>query len=123
MAFIPYKNNRGAAVSFKYMPCDDITVTLGEALKVSSGHLVACGTTDKPEYIAMESKTITTDGNPLYVLIVEPTTEFETAVVASVTTIGARYKLDSYATGVQNDTTSGVAELLEVQPDRLVVRF
>lgn len=126
MAFIPYKNNRGAAVSFKYMPAAAEAFVIGEALKLDSGKVAKCTGTTTPEFIAMEKKTIGTAGDPLYVLIIEPTTEFETEVSGS-TTVGAKYTIDSDGLKITTTTSSGVAEALEVDGstsgDRCVVRF
>jgi hypothetical protein len=122
MAFIPYKNDRGAAPSFVFMPAAAGTYAVGKALTVSSGRVTVASGGVKPEWIAMENKTVDSAGQPLYCQVVEPNQSYRTRAAGAVT-VGARYTISSDGMGVTTTTASGVAEVLEAGDGQCVVRF
>lgn len=85
--------------------------TLGEALVLSAGALTACGATQKPQYIAMESTSVPAEGAAdIYVMPVAADAVYRTTNSAALTSveIGSKVTL-SNAVQVTATTDSGVA--------------
>lgn len=98
------------------------SLTLGMAVKLASGQLAKCGSTDKPTHIIMGP--MRTDGTYPAIAVVE-TSIFETTSQAQVaeTVIGSSVTLGADALSVTASTTSGVFKVLETDaatPNSLV---
>ena len=88
--------------------------TLGEALVLSAGSVTACGDTQTPQYIAMESITVPESGSAdIYVMPVAHNAVYRTTNSAALTTvpIGSKVTLAN-AVQVTATTTSGVATIV-----------
>ena len=73
MAFMPFSYDDGQPRPWEYIPCDDITVTVGTALYQSSGLLVKATGTTKPTYICMmEAPAAVAAGTLIPVVAVQP---------------------------------------------------
>ena len=87
MAFLIHSYDDGQIRPWEYLPCDDIAISVGMALTMSSGHLVKATGTTKPTYISM------------------------TAAMSGVG-IGAKVTLHTDGLQVTATTSSGVAEVV-----------
>ncbi len=104
-----------------------VAVSEGEALALASGRLAKCGTTTKPEYIAMGNATA---GEKVAVCRVESNQVYEAPISAAPgeLAVGSKVKLDANAAGVTADTASGVATIVNLNGakaagDTVIVRF
>ena len=90
-----------------------IATEIGQALKLSSGNLVACGATDKPEFIAMGAKAATSEATNVAVCRVAPSQVYEVPVTAAPTSlkIGDKVTLNTDGLQVTATTTSGVVTI------------
>lgn len=102
----------------------DITVSAGQALKLSGGKLALCGATDKPVFVALASFTPSSTelSREIAVGRVESNQVYEVAYPGAVT-VGTKYTLTTDAKGITTTTTSGVAEVVYVGTDVAHVRF
>ena len=114
MAFLIHSDDDGQVRPWEYVPCDDITISVGMALVLSSGHLVKATGTTKPTYISMTDKVVTTDGDLVPVVRVDSGIIFETTNTAAMSGvgIGAKVTLHTDALQVTATTSSGVAEVV-----------
>ena len=115
MAFLPYSYDDGQPRPWEYIPCDDITVSVGMALVQSSGLLVKATGTTKPTYICMVDKTVAAEGDTIPVIRVDSGIIFETTNQASFSSakVGTKVTLHTDALQVTATTTSGVAEIID----------
>lgn len=101
-------------------PVGSKAVTEGEALVLSGGVLAACGQEATPTFIALESGAANAE---IHVGRVESNQVYETAAVSGVT-LGAKYKLNTDATGIiATTTTTGGAEVVAINENSIYVRF
>ena len=114
MAFKIYKNDVADIPAYEYLPCDDITVKTGDALVLSSGHLVLATGTVRPQYLSM---TIT------------ESMELEcplSAASASIA-IGTKYTISATADSITATSDGGTATVISFdgknQGDLVRVRF
>ena len=118
--FIPHIIGNTETTAFYSYPADDLTYKVGEALVLSSGHLVAATGTTKPEFFSCQNLVIGTDGLPLIVTPVRDDIIYETTNSAEITLasvpIGSKLTLHTNGTQVTATTTSGVAEVVEIIP-------
>lgn len=118
-------NNVGISVptTLQVPATADEAFVVGEALKISSGKVTKCTGTTKPVYISAEKKTAKA-GDTLSVMQVESTQEYVTTATTSATyTVGAKYTIHTDGLQITDTTTSGVAEVVDVDGDNITVRF
>jgi len=118
-------NNTGISVptTLQVPATADEAFVVGEALKISSGKVTKCTGTTKPVYISAEKKTAKA-GDTLSVMQVESTQEYvTTATTAATYTVGAKYTIHTDGLQITDTTTSGVAEVVDVDGDNITVRF
>ena len=121
MAFKIHAYIDGEVRPWQYLPADDASYTVGQALVFSSGHLVAVSsgtgedTDEGTHYISMSDRTIATDGDLLPVVQCEEEIIWEAplSVDSSGIAVGASYTLSSAGTGVTATTTKGCFKVLE----------
>jgi hypothetical protein len=110
MAFLPVKSMDGASDPFEYgLMTNSEAVTLGEALKFTSGRLTKSGATDTPEAIAMKTASAGTDVEIPFIRL-DDQREFETTSTATVasTLVGNKVTLHTDGLTVTATTTNGV---------------
>lgn len=113
MAFIPHAYVDGEVRPWQYLPADDGTYTVGEALVLSSGHLVPVSsgvgedTDEGVHYISMSDRVIATDGDPLPVVMAEEEIVWEAPLTAASSSIAVGAKYTITAAGVTATTTKG----------------
>lgn len=114
MAFLIHSCDDGQIRPWEYLPCDDIAISVGMALAMSSGHLVKATGTTKPTYISMTDATVATDGDLVPVVRVDSGVIYETTNTAALSSvgIGAKVTLHTDALQVTATTSSGVAEIV-----------
>ena len=114
MAFMIHSYDDGEVRPWEYVPCDDIAISVGMALVLSSGHLVKATGTTKPTFISMTDKTVTTDGDPVPVVRIDHGIVFETTNTAAMSgvSIGQSVTLHTDALQVTATTSSGVAQVV-----------
>lgn len=114
MAFLIHSYDDGQIRPWEYLPCDDITISVGMALAMSSGHLVKATGTTAPTYISMTDATVATDGDLVPVVRVDSGIIFETTNTAAMSSVGIGAKVTLHTDGLQvtATTTSGVAEIV-----------
>jgi len=100
---------------------DNEAISIGEALKLTSGKLTKASGTNKPTHIAYGACAAGT-GNSVPVVDIEPDMEFETQMTANGSSlgIGAKVTLASDGLGVTATTTNGVATITEIPTGSLV---
>lgn len=106
-------------------PVGSKAVTEGEALVLSGGVLTACGQEATPTFIALANgaASVGTEIVTIPVGRVESNQVYETATVSGVT-LGAKYKLNTDATGIiATTTTTGGAEVVAINENSIYVRF
>lgn len=128
--FINIRNDDGHVAPFIQLPCSAITPKRGMAMILSSGKLAKAGATDKPEFICIEEHgAAVTAGDLVTVVRVEPDTDYETELSAAGGTlnIGDKVTIASDGLRVTATTTSGVAEIVNMEGtasgDTVTVRF
>ena len=117
MAFLIHSVDDGHVPAWEYLPCDDITVAVGQGLVFSSGHLVVSATgTVAPGFISMVNATVATDGDKIPVVRVTKDIVWETTCDAdnSSMAVGSKVTVKSDGKQVTATTTNGVAEVVEV---------
>ena len=114
MAFLIHSYDDGQIRPWEYLPCDDIAISVGMALTMSSGHLVKATGTTKPTYISMTDATVATDGDLVPVIRVDSGIIFETTNTAAMSGVGIGAKVTLHTDGLQvtATTSSGVAEIV-----------
>ena len=114
MAFLIHSYDDGQIRPWEYLPCDDIAISVGMALAMSSGHLVKATGTTKPTYISMTDATVATDGDLVPVIRVDSGIIFETTNTAAMSGVGIGAKVTLHTDGLQvtATTASGVAEVV-----------
>ena len=129
MAFKIYKNDVADIPAYEYLPCDDITVKTGDALVLSSGHLVLATGTVRPQYLSMKSTTVPTDGTKIPVIRITESMELEcplSAASASIA-IGTKYTISATADSITATSDGGTASVISFdgknQGDLVRVRF
>ena len=121
MAFMIHAYVDGEVRPWQYLAADDATYTVGQALVLNGGHLVAVSsgvgedTDEGPHYICMANATIATDGDLLPVVQCDEEVIWEAplSVNSSSIAIGTSYTISSAGTGVTATTTKGVFKVLE----------
>lgn len=100
-------------------PVGSKAVTEGEALVLSGGKLAKCET-DAPTFIALENGAANTE---IHVGRIESNQVYEVAAVSGVA-LGAKYKLNSDATGIiATAASAGGAEVVAINENSIYVRF
>ena len=110
-----------------YLTVGATAVSAGEALVLTDGKLVKCGATSKPTFIALadgaadaEIAVGRVEANQIY--------EVPVSAVPTALTVGSKVTLGSDGLTVTATTTSGVAEIVDLNgataiDDKIVVRF
>ena len=124
-----YKSDFMGTVPLLRLPATSAeTYEIGEALKVSSGSLTKCGTTDLPEFISAQAKTAG-DSDVIIAARVNNATVWLVPLSAAGTSlkIGDRVPLSSSATEVTGTAGTGAAQIVEIHGtqigDKVAVRF
>ena len=101
---------------------ENAVITPGMALTLSGGELSKCAATVKPTHISIGNGKA---GDRVAVYSVGSDMIFETGIPEGDfdAKAGDKVTLDGSGLGVTNTTTSGVAIIVSVEPDRLLVRF
>lgn len=119
MAFKPHVYVDGEVRPWQYLPADDATYTVGQALVFSSGHLVAVSsgvgedTDEGRHYICMANKVIATDGDLLPVVEADEEVIWEAPLTAASSGIAVGTKYTITAAGVTATTTKGCFKVTE----------
>ena len=110
MAFKLQTMDVGQTPPMEYYPTADGTIVLGEALTMTSGKLVKCGATAKPDYISVGP---VNEDSIVPVIRVQPYLVFETTLQAAGTSLKEGDKVTLYTDGLQvtATTASGVATI------------
>lgn len=97
------------------LPATAAEYTIGEALVLENGSLVACPASGKPTYLSCEEKTIAEDGAPLSVYLISPAMVLECPVVGDVSTlvVGKKVAISADAKGI-NAAASGSATIYDL---------
>ena len=97
------------------LPATAAEYTIGEALVLENGVLVACPANGKPTYLSCEEKEITEDGAPLSVYLISPAMVLECPVVgdASALVLGKKVALSADAKGI-NAAATGSATIYDL---------
>lgn len=130
MAFILYSRDVAANAPIEYIPCDDITIAVGDALSVATGgHAVKATGTTAPTHISVTSKTVTTDGDVIGAVRITDGMVFETSLseASSAIAVGAKYTIDATGSMITSTSTNGVCEVVsfdgKATGDRALIRF
>lgn len=110
------------APTTKQIPANSaVNYEVGDAIVITNGKAAKAGATAKPEYICAEKASgkdvisgYTVDSNTEYAT----TTTSETAP-----TVGAKYTLHTDSAQITGTTSGGVAEVVKVAGDKVVVKF
>jgi hypothetical protein len=121
--FKKFQSNKIGVDPIYAMPADDLTYHVGDALVLSSGHLVKATGTTAPEYFCVEETVIGTDGDPLQCVPVEKGAVYETTVNSGTVAVGSKYTIHTDAAQITSTTTSGVAEVVGIDGARIFVKF
>ena len=121
MAFKIHAYIDGEVRPWQYLPADDATYTVGQAVVLNGGHIVPVSsgvgedTDEGTHYICMSDRVIATDGDLLPVVQCEEEIIWEAplSVDSSGIAVGASYTLSSAGTGVTATTTKGCFKVLE----------
>jgi hypothetical protein len=119
--FIVNALNSARTGAFEYvMGTANTTYTRGEALKMTSGGLVACTSTDTPEFIAEAAAVMGSTATLLPVHRVMEGTEYATTMGAvngtpAAIVVGTKLTLHTDAATCSYVTTSGVFEVSKVE--------
>lgn len=96
---------------------------VGEALKLASGKATKCTGTTKPEYICAEKKTAVA-GDTISCYLVSADQEYNVALPADATlVVGTKYTLGTDGVSITTTSSSGVAEVVNVDGNNVIVRF
>ena len=105
-------------------------ISIGEALKLSSGKLTKCASTDKPEFIAIGQVGANDADRKVAVCRVEPNQVYEVPVTATPTSlkVGEKVTLSGDGLQVTATTASGVVTIESLNGataagDTIVVRI
>ena len=130
MAFILYSRDVASNAPIEYIPCDDITIAVGDALSVAAGgHAVKATGTTAPTHISVTSKTVTTDGDVIGAVRITDGMVFETSLseASSAIAVGAKYTIDATGSKITSTSTNGVCEVVsfdgKAAGDRALIRF
>lgn len=128
--FIPHTTDDGRIPPVEYLPAGAITPKLGLALTQTSGNLAVASGTTKPTYICMtEADKAVKAGTLIPVQRVSSEIIYETINSAALTAAakGTKVTLETDGLRVTATTTSGVAEIVQVDGgaigSKVYVRF
>lgn len=113
MAFIPHAYVDGEVRPWQYLPADDGTYTVGQALVLTSGHLVPVSsgvgedTDEGRHYVCMANKVIATDGDLLPVVEADEEVVWEAPLTAASASIAVGTAYTITAAGVTATATKG----------------
>lgn len=116
--FTIHHTQAGNLPALEMLTATEDTYVVGQALKLASGGLAACGATDKPDYISMQAG----DGGTLTVLPVCQDTVYACTSTATPT-VGTKVTLSTDGLSVTATTTGGVATVLAVRNGEVLVKF
>jgi len=108
------ENGRINVAEPEYYPVGTTDITQGEALVLSSGKLVACGSTAKPSFIAVRDADGGSASVPVFPVTPEQIYEADASTSLTEAVVGTKVTLASGSTSVTATTTNGVATLLQV---------
>lgn len=130
MAFILYSRDVASNAPIEYIPCDDITVAVGDALSVATGgHAVKATGATAPTHISVTAKTVTADGDVIGAVRVTDGMVFETSLAgaSAAIAVGTKYTIDETGSMITSTPTNGVCEVVsfdgKAAGDRALVRF
>ena len=128
--FTPYKRGPFSDALEYHETTANEAIALGEALVLSSGKLTKCGSTAKPEFIAMgPCAAVSGVSHVIPVLRVSDDVIYETTLSVASASIakGAAYTLASDGAQITATTTSGVAKVVDwdgkAAGDKVRVKF
>lgn len=115
MAFLLHSTDDGRVPPWEYLPADDATYTIGQALVMTGGHLVSVAsgvgedTDEGGHYICMAEVTVATDGDLIPVVVCAPGQVWETTLSAQDTDIaaGTAYTMHTDGKQITGTTTKG----------------
>ena len=119
MAFKPHVYVDGEVRPWQYLPADDGTYTVGQALVLASGHLVPVSsgvgedTDEGRHYVSMSDRVIATDGDLLPVVEADEEVVWEAPLTAASASIAVGTKYTITAAGVTATTTKGCFKVTE----------
>lgn len=121
MAFKPHVYVDGEVRPWQYLPADDATYAIGEALVFSSGHLVAVSsgvgedTDEGAHYICMSDRVIAADGDLLPVIALDEEVILEAPLTVDSASIAVGTKYTITKNGVTATTTKGCFMVTEFE--------
>lgn len=127
--FIPKTYNDGAVDPWFYLPAASGTYHIGEALYQSSGNLTKASGTTVPTFICMAEKVVSTAGESIPAIAVNPDTEYEVELAASVSGLknGSMADISSDGMSLAAATSGGIVRVITTTGaavgDKAVVKF
>ncbi|MGM9684166.1 MAG: hypothetical protein ACI3XQ_11280 [Eubacteriales bacterium] len=112
--FIPKNYNDGAVDPWVYLPAASGTYHIGEALYQSSGNLTKASGTTEPTFICMAEKTVSTSGDIIPAIAVNPDTEYEVELTAAVSGLknGGTADLSTDGMSLAAATSGGIVRVI-----------
>ena len=112
--FIPYSYGGENLTPYQYLPADDASYQVGDALILTGGHLQKATGATKPTHICMAKQVIATDGDMLAVIAVRDGILYESRLSVANASIarGTAYTIASDAVSV-TATAQGVFSVID----------
>lgn len=130
MAFILYSRDVASNAPIEYIPCDAITVAVGDALSVAAGgHAVKATGTTAPTHVSVTAKTVAADGDTVGAIRITDGMVFETSLAeaSAAIAVGTKYTIDTTGSMITSTSTNGVCEVVsfdgKATGDRALIRF
>ena len=127
--FIPKTYNDGAVDPWVYLPAATGTYHIGEALYQSSGNLTKASGTTAPTFICMAEKVVSTAGESIPAIEVNPDTEYEVELASSVSGLknGSMADISTDGMSLTAATSGGIVRVITTTGaavgDKAVVKF
>lgn len=112
--FIPKNYNDGAVDPWFYLPAASGTYHIGEALYQSSGNLTKASGTTAPTFICMAEKVVSTAGESIPAIEVNPDTEYEVVLTAAVSGLknGSMADISTDGMSLAAATSGGIVRVI-----------
>lgn len=112
--FIPKTYNDGAVDPWVYLPAATGTYHIGEALYQASGNLTKASGTTAPTFICMAEKVVSTAGESIPAIEVNPDTEYEVELAASVSGLknGSMADISTDGMSLAAATSGGIVRVI-----------
>ena len=124
--FVRYQSNKpGVDPVIHHLPgTANADYKVGDALYFSSNKLAKATGTNKPEFFCVGDVSIPSGGaGTIPVVAVDPNTVYETTVNSGTVALGTKYTIHTDAAQITSTSTSGVAEVVGIDGDRIFVKF